>query len=122
MPSLTHADRRDLLQQLPLPTWLPPDLWPFETFAMPVDGNQIAVSVTGRGPTLLFYTGIGSFIWRDVMRFLSATFHCVTLDPPGIGLSGPAAGHVVSLERSARVVQAVIPALNLRDVTLVVHD
>jgi len=122
MPSLTHADRRDLLQQLTLPTWLPPDIWPFETLSMPVEGNRIAVSVTGRGPTLLFYTGIGSFIWRDVMRSLSSTFHCVTIDPPGIGLSGQTPEHAISLERSARVVQAVMRALDLGDVTLVVHD
>jgi len=122
MPSLTHTDRIRALQQLPLPTWLPPDLWPFETFALPVDGNRITVSVTGRGPVLLFYTGIGSFIWRDVMLLLSSTFHCVTLDPPGIGLSAPAPSDPISLERSSRAVDAVIQALDLCDVTLVVHD
>ena len=122
MPSLTQTDRGDALQRLPLPRWLPPDLWPFEIFALPVDGTRIAISVTGRGPTLLFYTGIGSFIWRDVMLSLSSTFHCVTLDPPGIGLSASAPRHSISLERSARVVEAVSQALELRDVTLVVHD
>src|SRR5438093_11816065 len=99
MPALIHTDRGGALP-LPLPTWLPPDLWPFETFALPVDGTQIAVSMTGRGPMLLFYTGIGSFIWRDVMLSLSSTFRCVTLDPPGIGLSGPASRNTISLERS----------------------
>jgi haloalkane dehalogenase len=71
---------------------------------------------------MLFYTGIGSFIWRDVLLSLSSTFHCVTLDPPGIGLSAPAPRNTISLERSARAVGAVIQALELHDVTLVVHD
>jgi len=122
MPSLTHTDRGSSLQRLPLPAWLPQDLWPFDTFALWVDGTRIAVSVTGRGPVLLFYTGIGSFIWRDVMLSLSSTFHCVTLDPPGIGLSAPAPRDAISLERSARAVDAVIQALDLGDATLVVHD
>jgi pimeloyl-ACP methyl ester carboxylesterase len=122
MPSLTRTDRSGALQRLPLPVWLPPDLWPFDTFALWVDGARIAVSATGRGPVLLFYTGIGSFIWRDVMLALSSTFHCVTLDPPGIGLSEPVPSDLISLERSARAVDAVIQALELRGMTLVVHD
>jgi pimeloyl-ACP methyl ester carboxylesterase len=122
MASLRSIDRTGLLQPLPLPAWLPQDVWPFETFTLSADRPPIAVSVAGRGPTLLFYTGIGSFIWRDVMRSLSSTFHCVTLDPPGIGLSAPALRSAISLERSARAVEAVIGALDLRDVTLIVHD
>jgi haloalkane dehalogenase len=110
------------LQPLRLPAWLPADLWPFETFALPVDGSSIALSARGRGPALLFYTGVGSFIWRDVMLSLSSTFHCVTLDPPGIGLSAPVPRDAISLERSARAVEAAIEALGLRDVTLIVHD
>lgn len=110
------------LQPLRLPAWLPPDLWPFETFALPVDGSSIALSARGRGPALLFYTGVGSFIWRDVMLSLSSTFHCVTLDPPGIGLSAPVPRDAISLERSARAVEAAIEALELCDVTLIVHD
>jgi pimeloyl-ACP methyl ester carboxylesterase len=122
MPSLTRTDRSAALQRLALPVWLPPDLWPFDTFALSVDGARIAVSATGRGPVLLFYTGIGSFIWRDVMLELSSTFHCVTLDPPGIGLSAPVSSYPISLERSARAVDAVIQALELGGMTLVVHD
>jgi pimeloyl-ACP methyl ester carboxylesterase len=110
------------LQPSPLPAWLPPDLWPFDTFALPVDGSSIALSARGKGPVLLFYTGIGSFIWRDVMLSLSSSFHCVTLDPPGIGLSAAVPGRAISLERSARAVEAVLEALELRDVTLIVHD
>jgi pimeloyl-ACP methyl ester carboxylesterase len=122
MLSPTQTDRLDALQRLPLPRWLPHDLWPFETRALPVEGATIALSIAGRGPTLLFYTGIGSFLWRDVMQSLSSTFHCVTLDPPGIGLSAPVPRHTISLERSARAVEAVMQVLDLHDVTLVVHD
>ncbi|HEV2984105.1 MAG TPA: alpha/beta fold hydrolase [Vicinamibacterales bacterium] len=104
------------------PAWLPPDVWPFDTTRVDVDGVAIAVTDVGTGPVLLFYTGIGSFIWRDVILKLSADFRCVVLDPPGIGLSAPVPRSATTLANSARAVAAVIHALDLGNVTLVVHD
>jgi pimeloyl-ACP methyl ester carboxylesterase len=111
-------------QQVPLalPTWLPPEVWPFETTQLDVDGSAIAIAEVGVGPVLLFYTGIGSFVWRDVMLRLSADFRCVVLDPPGIGLSSPVPRSATTLANSARAVAAVSQALDLQDVTLVIHD
>jgi haloalkane dehalogenase len=97
-------------------------VWPFETTRFDVDGSGIAMSEAGAGPILLFYTGIGSFVWRDVMLRLSGDFRCVVLDPPGIGLSEPVARTATTLARSARAVDAVIEVLDLQNVTLVVHD
>jgi pimeloyl-ACP methyl ester carboxylesterase len=105
-----------------LPEWLPRHVWPFETRQLRVDGSSVAVSEAGSGPVLLFYTGIGSFVWRDVMLRLSADFRCVVLDPPGIGLSVPVAQSATTLANSARAVSAVIEALDLTKATLVVHD
>ena len=110
------------MKSLPRPGWLPADVWPFETVALGVDQSIVAVSETGRGPALLFYTGIGSFIWRDVMMRLSADFRCITLDPPGIGLSSPVPRNEATLQRSARAVAVAIAAYDLHDLTLVVHD
>jgi pimeloyl-ACP methyl ester carboxylesterase len=107
---------------LMLPGWLPRSVWPFETVQLNVDGSAIAVSEAGAGPILLFYTGIGSFVWRDVMLRLSAGFRCVVLDPPGIGLSAPVPRSATTLANSSRAVTAVIRDLDLRDITLVVHD
>jgi pimeloyl-ACP methyl ester carboxylesterase len=104
------------------PDWLPPAVWPFEPFAVDVDGTTIAVTDVGRGPALLFYTGIGSFVWRDVMVRLSSDFRCITLDPPGIGLSAPARRSDTTLQHSARAVEAVVRTLHLGSLTLVVHD
>jgi len=107
---------------LPRPDWLPSDIWPFETKAIDVDGSAVAVTDAGQGPTVVFYTGIGSFIWRDVMIQLSADFRCIAVDPPGIGLSAPIPRIEARLTRSARGVAAVLETLHLHDVTLVVHD
>jgi len=110
------------LKPLGRPAWLPADVWPFETQALDVDGSVVAVSEVGRGPSLLFYTGIGSFVWRDVMTRLSGDFRCINVDPPGIGLSAPIPRSDATLARSARTVVATIDAFDLQDLTLVVHD
>ena len=117
MPTLAvHVTYRSL------PDWLPAEVWPFNVATIDVDDSSIAISEAGRGPVLLFYTGIGSFVWRDVMLRLSSDFRCVVIDPPGIGLSGRAPRSALTLKSSARAVQRVIQVLDLRDVTLVLHD
>jgi len=110
------------LRPLGRPAWLPTDVWPFETLALDVDGSLVAVSEAGRGPALLFYTGIGSFVWRDVMTRLSRDFRCITVDPPGIGLSAPIPRSEATLAKSARTVVTTMDALDLESLTLVVHD
>ena len=104
------------------PRWLPESVWPFETTAIDLHGSSIAIAEVGKGPTLLFYTGIGAFVWRDVMLRLSGGFRCVAVDPPGIGMSAPVPRTSLTLENSARALNAVIRALDLRDFTLVAHD
>lgn len=110
------------ITKLARPVWLPREVFPFDAFAVDVDRSTVAVIEAGRGPALIFYTGIGLFVWRDVMLRLSRDFHCVAVDPPGIGLSAPIPRKEATLRRSARTVAAVINALDLRDFTLVVHD
>lgn len=97
-------------------------VWPFQTTLLDVDGTNIAVTDAGRGPVLLFYTGIGQFIWRDVIQRLAPDFRCITLDPPGIGFSAPVPRDQATLRNSANAVSAVIDALDLADFTLVAHD
>jgi haloalkane dehalogenase len=110
------------MKPLARPGWLPAHVWPFDTEALEVGHWQIAVSEVGQGPVLLFYTGIGSFIWRDVMLGLASDFRCITMDPPGIGLSALVLRSEATLENSAKAVGGVIDAFDLQDLTLVVHD
>jgi len=58
MATLSAVRSRTLVR----PDWLSEDAWPFETTTIAVGAQEIAVTETGQGPTLLFYTGIGSFI------------------------------------------------------------
>jgi pimeloyl-ACP methyl ester carboxylesterase len=109
-------------RRMALPSWMPVDVWPFELSIVDVNSVSVAVTDTGAGPVLLFCTGIGSFIWRDVMMRLSRAFRCVTLDPPGIGFSAPIERGAGTLQNASRAIGGVIDALDLRDITLIVHD
>jgi len=110
-------------KSLPRPNWLPKSVWPFDTFALNVDGIDLAVTDVGSGPTLLLvHIGAWSFIWRDLMIRLAGDFRCVCFDAPGSGRSDPLPASQTTLERAARAASGVIQELNLTEFTLVAHD
>jgi haloalkane dehalogenase len=105
------------------PIWLPESVWPFHSSILEIDGCRIAFTDVGQGPVLLFvHTGFWSFIWRDVILRLAPEFRCVCFDAPGTGQSDRLASGSISLERASRALTGVIQALDLTDITLVVHD
>jgi haloalkane dehalogenase len=111
------------LEPLPRPAWLPEATWPYDTHALDTGAGRIAVTDTGRGPVLLFvHTGLWSFLWRDLIARLADRYRCVTLDAPGTGRSERVPPIRITLATSAAATGAVIDALDLRDVTLVLHD
>lgn len=117
---------RDLtarVRPLARPVWLSERVWPFQTSTLKVEGSNIAITDVGQGPVLLFvHTGFWSFIWRDVISRLAPNFRCICFDAPGTGQSDRLPAGAISLERASRALTAVIHALNLKDITLVVHD
>lgn len=77
----------------------------------------------GTGPVLSFcHVGMWSFIWRDVISRLQTRYRCVTLDVPGSGLSDRVPSDRQALATARDAVGAVIDHLDLRTVTLVLHD
>lgn len=104
------------------PGWLPTTSWSWEARALQVGSDRIAVTDIGHGPTLLFvHVGSWSFVWRDVLADLHTSFRCIVIDPPGSGLSDRV-DRAPTLEDAARVVTAVVDALDLHNITLVAHD
>jgi len=111
------------LEPMQRPAWLPEAVWRYDTRVLPTPVGRIAVTDTGRGPTLLLvHTGLWSFLWRDLIDRLAGEYRCVTLDAPGTGRSERVPADRVTLAASATAVGAVIDALDLRDITLVLHD
>ena len=77
----------------------------------------------GEGPVLLFcHAGLWSLLWRDVIAELAGRYRCVTIDPPGSGLSDRIGRGEQDLSTVARAVGALIDELDRPDVTLVLHD
>lgn len=62
-----------------------------------------------------------SFIFRDVIDRLRTDFRCITVDPPGYGLS-PDAERPLSVAEISEMLGELVEALELTDVTLVAHD
>lgn len=118
-----NRDRTDRIRPLARPAWLPESVWPFQTSTFNVEGCNIAITDVGQGPVLLFvHTGFWSFIWRDVILRLAPDFRCICFDAPGTGQSDRLPTDSITLERASRALTAVIHALDLKDITLVVHD
>jgi haloalkane dehalogenase len=79
----------------------------------------------GDGPAILFVHGTPtwSFEYRHLIKALSAAgFRCVAPDHLGFGLSSRPAEFPYTPEAHADVLAGVVSSLDLRDLTLVVHD
>lgn len=104
------------------PDWLPQHSWPYRTRSLLVDGDAVAYTDEGEGPTLLLvHAGMWSFVWGQLIERLSDDYRVVTLDFPGSGLSPNGEG-TPSLAGDASVLETFVDELDLADLTLVVHD
>ena len=101
-------------------------LYPFEPRFHDHDGlvQHFVDEGPSDGPPLLFLHGnpTWSFLWRDAIQALSARYRCVAPDHVGCGLSDKPQGWSYRLADHAENALALVEALDLRDVTLVVHD
>jgi len=106
------------------PAWLDRDAYAFALRSASLADGRMAYLDEGRGPTLLFAHGTPtwSFEWRHLVRALAPGHRCVAPDHLGFGLSDRPRGADYTPEAHARRFAAFADALDLRDVTLVVHD
>ncbi len=99
-------------------------LYPFEHPWADVDGHRIHYVDEGTGPTLLLLHGnpAWSFLYRDVIRGLRDSFRCIAVDYPGFGLSSARPGYRFTPAEHSEAIERLVHKLDLRDVTLMVHD
>jgi len=99
---------------------------PFARRDVHADDVRLSVVDEGEGAPLLFVHGnpTWSYLWRHVMRpAREAGLRVVAPDHAGFGLSDqPTDPRYYSLERHVENLRAVVRALDLREVTLVLHD
>lgn len=99
------------------------DEYPWQGDYLTVDGHRLHYLDEGDGPPLLMVHGnpTWSFYWRHLVKGLSDDYRCVVPDHLGCGLSDQPDAFF-RLEDRSRHLAALIEHLDLRDLTLVVHD
>ena len=114
---------------LPSPPALPPrdgfaDEFPFAPHFFPVEGGQLHYVDEGQGETLLCVHGnpTWSFAWRHVIGQFAPQRRVVAVDHLGCGFSSKPQWFPYRLEHRIAHLRALIEGLDLRRITLVVHD
>lgn len=106
------------------PDWLDTTAYPFDSHFVEVPDGRLHYVDEGSGETLLLLHGTPtwSFLYRTVIADLRADYRVVAPDQLGFGFSRAREGYSFRPEEQARNIAAFIDALDLRDITLVVHD
>ncbi|WP_162051368.1 alpha/beta fold hydrolase [Pontibacter pamirensis] len=107
------------------PKWLDRILYPFQHHTLQLEAGQMHYLDEGSGETIVFVHGTPtwSFVWRQQIKALSRNYRCIAPDHLGFGLSDkPSDGFLYTPEAHAENLEALIEHLQLRNITLVVHD
>ncbi|MFN3172339.1 MAG: haloalkane dehalogenase [Hyphomicrobiales bacterium] len=97
--------------------------FPYERQFVEVMGSQMAYVDDGTGPVVLFIHGnpTSSYLWRNVIPFVSDDHRAIALDLIGMGASDKPDINYTFQDHYAHV-EGFIEALDLTDITLVLHD
>jgi haloalkane dehalogenase len=106
------------------PSWVPEDLYPFESRYVDVPGARVHLVDEGDGPPLLLLHGnpTWSFLYREIIKGLRDRFRCLAVDFPGFGLSKPPPGYGFTPAEHARVLEQLVLALELSGITMMGQD
>lgn len=98
--------------------------YPYRSRFVTVLGARLHHIDEGEGPSVLMLHGnpTWGFVYRRLIEGLRGDFRCLAPDLAGFGLSEAPAGFSFEPEEHARLVAALMDALDLRDVTLIGHD
>ncbi|WP_415919032.1 haloalkane dehalogenase [Tateyamaria sp. SN6-1] len=96
---------------------------PFEKKFVEVNGSQMAYVDEGDGPVVLFLHGnpTSSYLWRNIIPFVSDTHRAIAPDLIGMGDSDKPDIDYTFADH-AEYLDGFIEALGLQDITLVIHD
>ena len=104
--------------------WVDRRLYPFRPRYLDVGPGRMHYVDEGEGPVVVLVHGTPtwSFLDRHLIRELSRDHRVIALDHLGFGLSDKPTGWSYRPEDHARNLEHLIEHLELRDITLVVHD
>lgn len=109
---------------IPAPAWLDTQEYPFPPrYFQHNDAKQHYIDV-GSGEVLLFVHGTPSwsFDFRNVIKKFSLTHRCIAIDHVGFGLSDKPQEYDYGTRAHAKRLSALINFLQLKNITLVMHD
>jgi len=112
-------------RDITVPAWVDRTLYPFSPKAFATPAGSLSYLDEGRGPPVLLVHGTPtwSFEWREVVRLLAPHHRVIAPDHLGFGLSDkPGDETLLTPGAHARRLLALVDLLDLRDLTLVVHD
>ncbi len=120
----TAAASSSLVPAAATPAWLDRTLYPFNPKRFATPDGALSYLDEGSGPTVLLVHGTPSwsFEWRGVVSALASDHRVVAPDHLNFGLSDTAPGAGLAPADHTRRLRALVEALDLRDITLVVHD
>jgi haloalkane dehalogenase len=97
--------------------------FPFESKFIEVKGSKIHYIDEGEGETMLFIHGnpTSSYLWRNVIPYLTNQARCIALDHIGMGKSDKPDINYGFID-SYNYLEAFINKLGLKNVTLIIHD
>ena len=108
---------------LPKPLQDLPD-YPFAARSFDTPQGRMHYIDEGQGDAIVFVHGMPtwSFLWRRFVRELSISHRCIAIDHLGFGRSDKPADADYHPRRHSERLSALLAHLDLRDITLVVHD
>ena len=106
------------------PKWLDRILYPFTHHTLDLPSGRMHYVDEGEGEPIVFVHGTPtwSFLWRQQIKSLSRIYRCIAPDHLGFGLSEKPAGFAYTPEAHADNLEKLIEHLQLKNITLVVHD
>ncbi|MCX2739217.1 alpha/beta fold hydrolase [Pontibacter anaerobius] len=106
------------------PKWIDSILYPFAHHTLEVTGGRMHYVDEGEGNPIVFVHGTPtwSFVWRQQIKSLSRNYRCIAADHIGFGLSEKPTDFAYTPEAHADNLEQLIEYLQLKSITLVMHD
>src|SRR5579872_5362705 len=88
-----------------------------------VYGSQMHYTEQGQGRPILFLHGMptSSYLWRNILPYVASLGRCIAPDMIGMGKSDKP-NIEYSIEDHIRYLEKFIEKLNLKNITLIMHD